>query len=272
MRTVKNRIFCENFFYDLLIIKIGVLISALYCSTTCSRKKRSVENPAEYNYAKNSCARTVRWLKICKDEVAKNNAEPHAINPKQMLFGINQGCTYEDLRADHMKQIAEFDLDGYAIGGLAVGETAEEMYNIIDVVQPHMPTNKPRYLMGVGTPVNIIEAVSRGIDFFDCVMPARNARHGHIFTSQGILNIKNAKYELDTTPLDPECDCPTCRNFSKGYIRHLYKAGEMLGMRLCVTHNLYFYNKLMADIRNAIDNDTFESFKAEKVALYEKRI
>ena len=146
------------------------------------------------------------------------------------------------------------------------------MYRIIDAVAPHMPEDKPRYLMGVGTPVNIIEAVSRGIDFFDCVMPARNARHGHIFTSQGILNIKNAKYELDTTPLDPECDCPTCRNFSKGYIRHLYKAGEMLGMRLCVTHNLYFYNKLMADIRNAIDNDTFESFKAEKVALYEKRI
>ena len=231
-----------------------------------------IENPAPYDYVKKSCERTTRWLERCKIALDELKQREDTVNPGQMLWGINQGGTYEDLRVWHMKEIAKLDLPGYAIGGLAVGESTEEMYRIIDAVAPHMPEDKPRYLMGVGTPVNIIEAVSRGIDFFDCVMPARNARHGHIFTSQGILNIKNAKYELDTTPLDPECDCPTCRNFSKGYIRHLYKAGEMLGMRLCVTHNLYFYNKLMADIRNAIDNDTFESFKAEKVALYEKRI
>ena len=231
-----------------------------------------IENPAPYDYVKKSCERTTRWLERCKIALDELKQREDTVNPGQMLWGINQGGTYEDLRVWHMKEIAKLDLPGYAIGGLAVGESTDEMYRIIDAVAPHMPEDKPRYLMGVGTPVNIIEAVSRGIDFFDCVMPARNARHGHIFTSQGILNIKNAKYELDTTPLDPECDCPTCRNFSKGYIRHLYKAGEMLGMRLCVTHNLYFYNKLMADIRNAIDNDTFESFKAEKVALYEKRI
>ena len=231
-----------------------------------------IENPAPYDYVKKSCERTTRWLERCKIALDELKQREDTVNPGQMLWGINQGGTYEDLRVWHMKEIAKLDLPGYAIGGLAVGESTEDMYRIIDAVAPHMPEDKPRYLMGVGTPVNIIEAVSRGIDFFDCVMPARNARHGHIFTSQGILNIKNAKYELDTTPLDPECDCPTCRNFSKGYIRHLYKAGEMLGMRLCVTHNLYFYNKLMADIRNAIDNDTFESFKAEKVALYEKRI
>ena len=231
-----------------------------------------IENPAPYDYVKKSCERTTRWLERCKIALDELKQREDTVNPGQMLWGINQGGTYEDLRVWHMKEIAKLDLPGYAIGGLAVGESTEEMYRIIDAVAPHMPEDKPRYLMGVGTPVNIIEAVSRGIDFFDCVMPARNARHGHIFTSQGILNIKNAKYELDTTPLDPECDCPTCRNFSKGYIRHLYKAGEMLGMRLCVTHNLYFYNKLMADIRNAIDNDTFESFKAEKIALYEKRI
>ncbi|MBQ6933082.1 MAG: tRNA guanosine(34) transglycosylase Tgt [Clostridia bacterium] len=231
-----------------------------------------IENPSPYDYVKKSCERTTRWLERCKNALEDLKQREDTVNPGQMLWGINQGGIYEDLRVWHMKEIAKLDLPGYAIGGLAVGESTEDMYRIIDAVEPHMPADKPRYLMGVGTPVNIIEAVSRGIDFFDCVMPARNARHGHIFTSQGILNIKNAKYELDTTPLDPECDCPTCRNFSKGYIRHLYKAGEMLGMRLCVTHNLYFYNKLMADIREAIENDTFESFKAEKVALYDKRI
>ena len=231
-----------------------------------------IENPAPYDYVKKSCERTTRWLERCKVALDELKQREDTVNPGQMLWGINQGGTYEDLRVWHMNEIAKLDLPGYAIGGLAVGETTEEMYRIIDAVAPHMPEDKPRYLMGVGTPANIIEAVARGIDFFDCVMPARNARHGHIFTSQGILNIKNAKYELDTTPLDPECDCPTCRNFSKGYIRHLYKAGEMLGMRLCVTHNLYFYNKLMADIRAAIENDTFDSFRAEKVALYEKRI
>ena len=231
-----------------------------------------IENPSPYDYVKKSCERTTRWLERCKNALEDLKQREDTVNPGQMLWGINQGGIYEDLRVWHMKEIAKLDLPGYAIGGLAVGESTEDMYRIIDAVEPHMPADKPRYLMGVGTPVNIIEAVSRGIDFFDCVMPARNARHGHIFTSQGILNIKNAKYELDTTPLDPECDCPTCRNFSKGYIRHLYKAGEMLGMRLCVTHNLYFYNKLMADIREAIENNTFESFKAEKVALYDKRI
>jgi len=231
-----------------------------------------IENPSPYEYVKKSCERTTRWLERCKNALEELKKREDTVNPGQMLWGINQGGVYEDIRVWHMKEIAKLDLPGYAIGGLAVGESTEEMYRIIDAVAPHMPEDKPRYLMGVGTPANIIEAVSRGIDFFDCVMPARNARHGHIFTSQGILNIKNAKYELDTTPLDPECDCPTCRNFSKGYIRHLYKAGEMLGMRLCVTHNLYFYNKLMADIREAIENDTFESFKAEKVVLYDKRI
>ncbi|MBQ7094615.1 MAG: tRNA guanosine(34) transglycosylase Tgt [Clostridia bacterium] len=231
-----------------------------------------IENPSPYDYVKKSCERTTRWLERCNNALEDLKQREDTVNPGQMLWGINQGGIYEDLRVWHMKEIAKLDLPGYAIGGLAVGESTEDMYRIIDAVEPYMPADKPRYLMGVGTPVNIIEAVSRGIDFFDCVMPARNARHGHIFTSQGILNIKNAKYELDTTPLDPECDCPTCRNFSKGYIRHLYKAGEMLGMRLCVTHNLYFYNKLMADIREAIENNTFESFKAEKVALYDKRI
>ena len=231
-----------------------------------------IENPSPYDYVKKSCERTTRWLERCKNALEDLKQREDTVNPGQMLWGINQGGIYEDLHVWHMKEIAKLDLPGYAIGGLAVGESTEDMYRIIDAVEPYMPADKPRYLMGVGTPVNIIEAVSRGIDFFDCVMPARNARHGHIFTSQGILNIKNAKYELDTTPLDPECDCPTCRNFSKGYIRHLYKAGEMLGMRLCVTHNLYFYNKLMADIREAIENNTFESFKAEKVALYDKRI
>ena len=231
-----------------------------------------IENPSPYEYVKKSCERTTRWLERCKNALEELKKREDTVNPGQMLWGINQGGVYEDIRVWHMKEIAKLDLPGYAIGGLAVGESTEDMYRIIDAVAPHMPEDKPRYLMGVGTPANIIEAVSRGIDFFDCVMPARNARHGHIFTSQGILNIKNAKYELDTTPLDPECDCPTCRNFSKGYIRHLYKAGEMLGMRLCVTHNLYFYNKLMADIREAIENDTFESFKAEKVVLYDKRI
>lgn len=231
-----------------------------------------IENPSPYDYVKKSCERTTRWLERCNNALEDLKQREDTVNPGQMLWGINQGGIYEDLRVWHMKEIAKLDLPGYAIGGLAVGESTEDMYRIIDAVEPHMPADKPRYLMGVGTPVNIIEAVSRGIDFFDCVMPARNARHGHIFTSQGILNIKNAKYELDTTPLDPECDCSTCRNFSKGYIRHLYKAGEMLGMRLCVTHNLYFYNKLMSDIREAIENDTFESFKAEKVALYDKRI
>jgi len=252
--------------------KESMRIQANLGSTIAMAFDECVENPAEYNYAKNSCARTTRWLKICMDEVKNNNKEPNAVNPKQMLFGINQGCTYEDLRADHMKQIAEFDLDGYAIGGLAVGETAEEMYNIIDVVQPHMPTNKPRYLMGVGTPVNILEAVRRGVDFFDCVMPSRNARHGNLFTSRGFMNLNNEKYMKDPRPIEEGCQCPACRSYSRAYIRHLFKARELLGMRLCVLHNLYFYNTLMERIRQALDEGKFEQFYKDNVEILGTRV
>ena len=241
-------------------------------STIAMAFDECVENPCERGYAKDSVARTTRWLIRCKEEMQRLNSLPETINPKQMLFGINQGCTYEDLRVEHMKTIAELDLDGYAIGGLAVGETAEEMYSVIEAVEPFMPKDKPRYLMGVGTPVNILEAVERGVDFFDCVMPSRNARHGHIFTSQGIINIMNAKYERDDLPLDTECNCPTCRNFSRAYIRHLFKAKEMLAMRLAVIHNLYFYNNLMAEIRDALDNDCFAEYKRSKVARLGERI
>ena len=222
-----------------------------------------VENPAPYDYVKKSCERTYRWLERCKVELERLNSQPDAVNPGQVLFGINQGGTYPDLRIWHMKEIAKLDLPGYAIGGLAVGESTETMYEIIDAVEPYMPKDKPRYLMGVGTPSNIIEGVARGIDFFDCVMPARNARHGRLFTWQGAINMKNAKYELDTTPIDPECDCPVCRRYTKAYIRHLFKAEEMLAMRLCVMHNLYFYNKLTERIREALDEGRFEEFRAE---------
>ena len=231
-----------------------------------------IENPSPYGYVKNSCARTKRWLERCNNHLNELKKRDDTVNPGQVLWGINQGGTYKDIRVEHMKSIADLSLPGYAIGGLAVGETAEEMYEIIEAVEPHMPMNKPRYLMGVGTPVNIIEAVYRGVDFFDCVMPARNARHGHIFTSVGVINIKNAKYERDDTPLDPNCGCPVCRKFSKAYIRHLYKAGEMLAMRLSVMHNLYFYNKLMSDIREALDEGRFEAFRREKIEIYDKRI
>ena len=222
-----------------------------------------VENPATYEYAKKSCERTLRWLERCKVEHDKLNEAPDCVNPQQMLFGINQGATFPDLRVWHMKETAKIDCDGYAIGGLAVGETTEEMYEIIDAVEPHMPADKPRYLMGVGTPSNIIEAVARGVDFFDCVMPARNARHGKLFTWDGTLNIKNEKHKLDERPIDPKCDCPVCRNFSRAYIRHLFVAGEMLAMRLAVMHNLYFYNELTRRIREALDNGTFSQFRAE---------
>ena len=222
-----------------------------------------VENPAPYDYVKKSCERTYRWLERCKKELDRLNSQPDAVNPGQVLFGINQGGTYPDLRVWHMKEIAKLDLPGYAIGGLAVGESTETMYEIIDAVEPYMPRNKPRYLMGVGTPSNIIEGVARGIDFFDCVMPARNARHGRLFTWQGAINMKNAKYELDQSPIDPECDCPVCRRYTKAYIRHLFKAEEMLAMRLCVMHNLYFYNKLTERIREALDEGCFEAFRAE---------
>ena len=241
-------------------------------STIAMAFDECVENPAEYGYAKQSCERTVRWLERCKKKMAELNASGNAVNPHQLLFGINQGATFKDLRIENMKQIAKLDLDGYAIGGLAVGEPAEVMYDIISEVEPHMPKEKIRYLMGVGTPANILEAVSLGVDLFDCVMPSRNARHGHLFTSKGIINLNNAKYMTDDTPIDENCGCPACRNHSKAYIRHLLKAGEMLGYRLAVEHNLYFYNKLMEDIRIALDNGNFAQFKQEKQEIYSKRI
>ncbi len=241
-------------------------------STIAMAFDECVENPATYEYAKKSCERTVRWLIRCKAEMERLNSLPETINKNQLLFGINQGCTFEDLRIENMKEIAELDLDGYAIGGLAVGEPKEDMYRVISAVEPYMPKDKIRYLMGVGTPGNIIEAVSRGVDLFDCVMPSRNARHGHLNTWNGIININNKKYERDILPIDPECDCPTCRSFSRAYIRHLFKAKEMLAMRLCVMHNLYFYNTLMEKIREALDNDEYAEFKEKYVDLLDKRI
>ena len=235
-------------------------IQSNLASTIAMAFDECIENPAPYDYTKQSCDRTVRWLVRCKNEMKRLNSLPNTINKKQLLFGINQGSTYEDLRIEHMKQIAELDLDGYAIGGLAVGEATEDMYRIIDVVEPHMPVDKPRYLMGVGTPCNILEAVHRGIDFFDCVMPSRNARHGNLFTWNGKMNIMNEKYIADSRPIDESCGCPACRDYSRAYIRHLLKAKEALGMRLCVLHNLYFYNELMEKIREAMDGDYFESF------------
>ncbi len=229
-------------------------------STIAMAFDECIENPAEYNYTKRSCDRTFRWLERCKAEMARLNSLPDTVNKKQMLFGINQGSTYEDLRIEHMKKIAELDLDGYAIGGLAVGEEAEEMYRIIDAVEPYMPENKPRYLMGVGTPQNILEAVHMGVDFFDCVMPSRNARHGNVFTWHGKVNIMNEKYARDPRPIDENCGCPACRHHSRSYIRHLIKAKEAVGMRLAVQHNLYFYNELMQKIRDALDGGYFESF------------
>ncbi|MEG0899716.1 MAG: tRNA guanosine(34) transglycosylase Tgt [Oscillospiraceae bacterium] len=247
-------------------------IQSNLASTIAMAFDECIENPAPYDYTKNSIDRTTRWLVRCKKEMEKLNANPNSINQNQLLFGINQGSTYKDLRIQHMKDIANLDLDGYAIGGLAVGESAREMYETIEAVEPYMPSDKIRYLMGVGTPANIIEAVYRGVDLFDCVMPSRNARHGHLFTWSGIININNAKYERDLEPIDNQCDCPTCRNHSRGYIRHLLKAKEMLGMRLAVIHNLYFYNTLMEKIRYSLDNDTFDQFREENVEILSKRI
>lgn len=241
-------------------------------STIAMAFDECVENPAEYSYAKMSAERTTRWLVRCKNEMARLNALDNTINKNQLLFGINQGCTYNDLRIEHMKQIAELDTDGYAIGGLAVGEPTEIMYDVIEAVEPYMPKNKVRYLMGVGTPMNIIEAVRRGVDLFDCVMPSRNARHGQIFTSDGIINLNNAKYITDESPLDSSCSCPTCRKHSRSYIRHLLRADEMLGMRLCVTHNLWFYNDLMQKIRDNLDNGTFEQFYLSQKGIIDRRI
>lgn len=241
-------------------------------STIAMAFDECVENPAEYAYAKQSCARTTRWLARCKTEMARLNTLDSTINKNQLLFGINQGCTFEDLRIEHMKQIAELELDGYAIGGLAVGEPTEDMYRIIEAVEPYMPKHKIRYLMGVGTPVNILEAVSRGVDLFDCVMPSRNARHGHLFTAEGIINLNNEKYKNDLLPVDPTCDCPTCRHHSRAYLRHLLKSSELLYHRLSVIHNLYFYNTLMENIRTALAEDRFEAFKREQTVKYGRRI
>ena len=241
-------------------------------STIAMAFDECIENPAEYEYTRRSCDRTVRWLYRCKAEMDRLNSLPDTINPQQLLFGINQGSTYEDIRVSHMKAIRELDLDGYAIGGLAVGEPAEEMYRIIEAVEPFMPEVKPRYLMGVGTPENILEAVRRGVELFDCVMPTRTARHGHAFTWDGCRNLMNAKYTLDELPLDPTCDCPVCQNFSRAYLHHLFKSGEMLAMRLCVIHNIYFYNTLLERIRKALDEGCFEDFYRENTGKLGKRI
>ena len=229
-----------------------------------------IENPAPRDYVQKSCERTTRWLERCITEHKRLNEQPDCVNPGQMLFGINQGGTYADIRAWHMNEIAKLNCDGYAIGGLAVGEPTEVMYEMIDAVEPHMPEEKPRYLMGVGTPSNIIEAVARGIDFFDCVMPARNARHGKLYTWEGTINIKNERHKLDPNPIDSTCTCPACRSFSRSYVRHLLIAGEMLAMRLCVLHNLHFYNELMARIRQALDEGTFDEFRAKYSGMLDR--
>ena len=246
-------------------------IQSNLASTIAMAFDECVENPSTHEYVKNSCERTYRWLVRCRDEMKRLNALDDTINKNQLLFGINQGGIYDDLRVWHMKEIAKLDLPGYAIGGLAVGESHEEMYRIIDAVEPHMPQDRPRYLMGVGTPTNIIEAVARGVDFFDCVMASRNARHGFIFTRHGTLNMMNAKHALDPEPIDRDCGCPACRHHSRAYIHHLFKAREMLAMRLCVLHNLYFFNELMERIRKAIEEDRFEEFRAENSGMLDKR-
>ncbi len=236
-------------------------IQSHLASTIAMAFDECIENPAPKEYVENSIERTTRWLKRCKDEMARLNGLDGTINKHQLLFGINQGGTYPELRIRHMQDIAKLDLPGYAIGGLAVGESTQEMYDIIDAVEPYAPEDRPRYLMGVGTPVNIVEAVARGVDFFDCVMPSRNARHGSIFTSKGYMHILNQKYATDPNPIDKDCGCPACRHYSRAYIRHLLKAGEMLGMRLCVLHNLYFYNTMMEEIRAAIEEDRFDKYR-----------
>ena len=246
-------------------------IQSHLASTIAMAFDECIENPAPYDYVKASTERTTRWLIRCKEEMKRLNSLETTINRSQLLFAINQGGTYDDIRIQHMKDIAELDTDGYAVGGLAVGEPTEVMYHILDVLTEHMPVNKPRYLMGVGTPSNIIEGVARGIDMFDCVMPSRNARHATVFTWRGITHMTNECYRLDDRPIDEECDCPTCRQFSRSYIRHLFKSGEMLGGRLAVQHNLYFYNTLLERIRNALDNGTFEEFRKEYSELLSQK-
>ncbi len=247
-------------------------IQSNLASTIAMAFDECIENPAPYDYVKKSVDRTYRWLERCKAEMTRLNGLDDTINKNQMLFGINQGGVFDDLRIEHMKRIAKLDLPGYAIGGLAVGESHEEMYHILDVTIPHAPENKPRYLMGVGTPTNIIESVARGVDFFDCVIASRNARHANLYTWNGTVNLLNAKYERDLKPIDENCNCPACRNYSRAYIRHLFKAKEMLGMRLCVLHNLYFYNELMSKIREAIEEKRFDAFRAEYSEKLSKRI
>ncbi len=241
-------------------------------STIAMAFDECIENPAEYAYTKKSCDRTFRWLVRCKNEMDRLCSLDDTINKNQLLFGINQGSTYKDLRIEHMQRIAELNLPGYAIGGLAVGESVDAMYETIENVEPFMPEDRPRYLMGVGTPANIVEGVRRGIDIFDCVMPSRNARHAHVFTWDGCRNMLNAKYALDETPIDTRCDCPVCKNFTRAYIRHLFKSGEMLAMRLAVLHNLYFYNNLMEKIREALDNNSFDDFYKDSIEGLSKRI
>ena len=240
-------------------------IQSNLASTIAMAFDECIPIPSTREYVEKSVARTTRWLERCKVEMDRLNSLPETINKEQMLFGINQGATFKDIRIEHAKTIAKMDLDGYAIGGLAVGETHEEMYEIIDAVVPYLPEDKPIYLMGVGTPANILEAVDRGVDFFDCVLPARNGRHGHVFTKDGKINLMNVKFELDKRPIDEGCQCPACKSYTRGYIRHLFKAKEMLAMRLCVLHNLYFYNKLMEDIRAAIDGGYYKEFKEQKL-------
>lgn len=252
--------------------EVSMQIQSHLGSTIAMAFDECVENPAPYEYARASCERTTRWLIRCKEEMGRLNALPDTINPHQMLFGINQGCTFDDLRIEHMRTIADLDLDGYSIGGLAVGEPKEVMYHVIEQIEPHMPADKIRYLMGVGTPSNIIEAVARGVDIFDCVMPSRNARHGHLNTWQGVINLNNAKYAEDDRPIDETCGCPTCQRHSRAYIRHLMKANEMLGMRLAVMHNLWFYNTLMERIRAALDEGRFDAFRREYSELLDTRI
>lgn len=246
-------------------------IQSNLASTIAMAFDECIENPAPYEYVKRSADRTARWLKRCKDKLREINSEEGTINKNQLLFGINQGGTYDDIRINHMKEIAKLDLPGYAIGGLAVGESHAEMYHILDVVLPHAPEDKPRYLMGVGTPRNILEGVRRGIDFFDCVMPSRNARHANLFTHKGVVNLNNAKYARDPRPIEEGCGCPACRSFSRAYLRHLFKAGEMLAMRMAVLHNLYFYNKLTEEIREALEECRFEKFADETGPILEGR-
>ena len=265
LRNIKEEGVTFNSHIDGRRIFIGpeesIAIQSKLGSTIAMAFDECVQNPATYDYASRSVERTYRWLVRCKDKMAECNSDPDTVNPHQLLFGINQGATFEDLRIEHMKEIAKLDCDGYAIGGLAVGEPTEEMYHIIDIVEPYAPENKIRYLMGVGTPGNIINSVRLGVDLFDCVMPARNGRHGHLFTWDGIININNKKYELDESAIDPSCTCPVCRKgFTRAYLHHLIKANEVLGLRLCVMHNLHFYNSLMAHIRDSIRDDSFAEF------------